>query len=79
MPTRFTVTSRLNALHRNTSSRRRLAFWGYSPTQCVVPTGFGPYDENTMIPRFTSPEQFHIVVTGGAGKTIPDLAALSDE
>jgi hypothetical protein len=45
-----------------------LPFWGYSPTQCVVPTGFGPYDENTMIPRFTSPEQFHIVVTGGAGK-----------
>jgi len=45
-----------------------LPFWGYSPTQCVVPKEFGPYDENTMIPRFTTPEQFHIVVTGGAGK-----------
>lgn len=45
-----------------------LPFWGYSPTQCVVPKEFGHYDENTLIPRFTSPEQFHIVVTGGAGK-----------
>lgn len=45
-----------------------LPFWGYAPNMCVVPKEFGPYDENTMIPRFTSPEQIHIVVTGGAGK-----------
>jgi hypothetical protein len=45
-----------------------LPYSGYSPTQCVVPKEFGPYDENTLIPRFTTPEQIHIVVTGGAGK-----------
>jgi len=45
-----------------------LPFWGYAPTSCVVPKEFGPYDENTMIPRFTTPDQIHIVVTGGSGK-----------
>lgn len=45
-----------------------LPYWGYAPTQCVIPKEFGPYDENTLIPRFTGPEQIHIVVTGGAGK-----------
>jgi len=45
-----------------------LPFWGYASTQCVVPKEFGPYDENTLIPRFTKPEQFHIVVAGGSGK-----------
>ena len=45
-----------------------LPYWGYAPTMCVIPKEFGPYDENTMIPRFTSREQIHIVVTGGAGK-----------
>lgn len=45
-----------------------LPYWGYAPTMCVIPKEFGPYDENTMIPRFTGPEQIHIVVAGGAGK-----------
>ncbi len=42
--------------------------WGYAPDQCKIPKEFGAYDENTLIPRFTTPEQIHIVVTGGAGK-----------
>ena len=45
-----------------------LPLWGYSPSQCTLPKEFGPYDENTMIPRFTKPVQIHIVVTGGPGK-----------
>jgi hypothetical protein len=45
-----------------------LPYSGYSPGQCIVPKDFGPYDENTMFPRFTQPEQIHIVVAGGAGK-----------
>lgn len=45
-----------------------LPYSGYSPGQCIVPKDFGPYDENTMFPRFTQPEQVHIVVTGGSGK-----------
>ena len=45
-----------------------LPFSGYAPAACVVPKEFGAYDENTMIPRFTQPEQFHIVVAGGSGK-----------
>ena len=45
-----------------------LPYWGYAPTQCVIPKEFGPFDENTLIPRFTGPEQIHIVVAGGAGK-----------
>jgi len=43
-------------------------YWSYAPEICTVPKEFGPYDENTMIPRFTKPEQVHIVVTGGPGK-----------
>jgi hypothetical protein len=42
--------------------------WAYAPDQCKIPESFGKYDENTPIPRFTSPEQIKIVVTGGAGK-----------
>jgi hypothetical protein len=45
-----------------------LPFWGYAPDICKPPKEFGPYDENTMIPRFTGPEQIHLVVTGGSGK-----------
>lgn len=45
-----------------------LPFWMYAPDICKPPKEFGPYDENTMIPRFTTPEQFHLVVTGGPGK-----------
>jgi hypothetical protein len=43
-------------------------YWSYAPEICTVPKEFGPYDENTMIPRFTKPEQVHIVVAGGPGK-----------
>jgi hypothetical protein len=45
-----------------------LPYSGYSPGQCIVPKDFGPYDENTMFPRFTQPEQIHIAVAGGSGK-----------
>ena len=43
-------------------------YWSYAPEICTVPKEFGPYDENTMIPRFTAPQQVHIVVSGGPGK-----------
>ena len=43
-------------------------YWSYAPEICKVPKEFGPYDENTMLPRFTTPEQIHIVVAGGPGK-----------
>ena len=43
-------------------------YWSYAPEICTVPKEFGPYDENTLIPRFTAPEQVHIVVSGGPGK-----------
>jgi hypothetical protein len=43
-------------------------YWSYAPEICTVPKEFGPYDENTMIPRFTTPQQVHIVVAGGPGK-----------
>ncbi|KAB0668856.1 thiol-disulfide oxidoreductase [Oryzomonas sagensis] len=46
----------------------KLPMWGYAPTQCALPAGFGPWDENTMVQRFTTPEQIHVVVTGGPGK-----------
>ena len=42
--------------------------WGYAPDQCKIPKEYGKYDENTLIPRFTTPEQIHIVVSGGPGK-----------
>lgn len=45
-----------------------MPFWSYAAGMCTVPKEFGPYDANTMIPRFTQPEQIKIVVTGGAGK-----------
>ena len=39
----------------------------YAPKTCIPPESFGPYDENTWIPRFTSTESIKLVVTGGAG------------
>ena len=48
--------------------RTVLPFWGYANDLCKPPKEFGPYDENTPIPRFTGPEQIRIVVTGGPGK-----------
>jgi hypothetical protein len=43
-------------------------YWSYAPEICTVPRDFGPYNEDTMIPRFTTPQQVHIVVSGGPGK-----------
>ena len=43
-------------------------YWSYAPEICTVPKEFGPYDENTLIPRFTTPQQVHVVVSGGPGK-----------
>ncbi|QEM70269.1 thiol-disulfide oxidoreductase [Geobacter sp. FeAm09] len=45
-----------------------LPFWMYAPDLCKPPKEFGPYDANTMVPRFTGPEQVRLVVTGGPGK-----------
>jgi len=43
-------------------------YWSYAPEICKVPKEFGPYNQDTMIPRFTAPQQIHIVVSGGPGK-----------
>jgi hypothetical protein len=40
----------------------------YAPGLCNPPKEFGPYNADTMIPRFIQPESIHIVVTGGPGK-----------
>lgn len=42
--------------------------WTYAPDLCKPPKEFGPYTEDTMIPRFTQTDSIHIVVTGGPGK-----------
>jgi hypothetical protein len=43
-------------------------FWSYAPGRCVVPKDFGPYTQDTPIPRFKKTDSINIVVTGGAGK-----------
>ncbi len=43
-------------------------YWSYAPDLCKPPKDFGPYTQDTLIPRFTRPEQIHIVVSGGPGK-----------
>ncbi len=46
-----------------------LPFKSYAPVDyCVPPEDFGPYDANTLLPRFKHPDSIRIVVTGGAGK-----------
>jgi hypothetical protein len=45
-----------------------LPFRMYGPDLCKPGKDFGPYDKNTMIPRFTGPEQIRLIVTGGPGK-----------
>lgn len=42
--------------------------WTYAWDLCRPLKEFGPYTEDTMIPRFTQTDSIHIVVTGGAGK-----------
>ena len=40
----------------------------YSPGRCLPPPEFGPVTEDTLVPRFKSPDSIKLVVTGGAGK-----------
>lgn len=40
----------------------------YSQETCVPSKDFGPYDENTIIPRFKKMESIKFFVTGGPGK-----------
>ena len=42
--------------------------WTYAGDLCRPPKEFGPYTEDTLIPRFTQTDSIHIVVTGGPGK-----------
>jgi hypothetical protein len=43
-------------------------YWAYAAQLCTPPKEFGAVTADTMIPRFTSTDQIHIVVTGGPGK-----------
>lgn len=40
----------------------------YTRATCVPPEAFGPYDAETLIPRFTQRESIKLVVSGGPGK-----------
>mgnify|MGYP000143286354 CR=1 FL=1 len=40
----------------------------YTKATCMPPKAFGPYDANTLIPRFTQPESIKLIVSGGPGK-----------
>ena len=40
----------------------------YSQETCVPGKDFGPYDENTFIPRFKKTESIKFFVSGGPGK-----------
>ena len=40
----------------------------YTKATCVPPEDFGPYDANTLIPRFTQRESIKMIVSGGPGK-----------
>lgn len=40
----------------------------YSQVTCVPGKDFGPYDENTFIPRFKKTESIKFFVSGGPGK-----------
>ncbi len=40
----------------------------YSQETCVPPEDFGPYDENTIIPRFKKVDSIKFIVSGGPGK-----------
>ena len=43
----------------------------YTKATCVPPEAFGPYDANTLIPRFTQRESIKMIVSGGPGKQSP--------
>ena len=45
-----------------------LPYKWYTKATCVPPKAFGPYEANTLIPRFTQPESIKLVVAGGPGK-----------
>ncbi len=40
----------------------------YTKGICMPPEAFGPYDDDTLIPRFTQSESIKLVVSGGPGK-----------
>lgn len=40
----------------------------YTKATCVPPEAFGPFDANTLIPRFTQRESIKMIVSGGPGK-----------
>lgn len=46
----------------------KLPFKQYAPGLCKPPASLGEVTPDTLVPRFTKPEQIHIVVTGGPGK-----------
>lgn len=43
-------------------------FKHYTKATCTPPPAFGPYDADTLIPRFTQPQSIKLVVSGGPGK-----------
>lgn len=45
-----------------------LPYKSYTKATCVPPKAFGPFDANTLIPRFTQRESIKMVVSGGPGK-----------
>ena len=45
-----------------------LPYKHYTKGICMPPKAFGPYDENTLIPRFTQTDSIKLVVSGGPGK-----------
>ncbi len=45
-----------------------LPYKWYTKATCEPGKAFGPYDANTLIPRFTQPESIKLVVSGGPGK-----------
>jgi hypothetical protein len=58
----------LNSVQEYLVKETGLPFKYYAPGRCEPGPAFGPVTPDTIIPRFTTPESIHIVVTGGAGK-----------
>ena len=48
----------------------------YTKATCVPPEAFGPYDANTLIPRFTQRESIKMIVSGGRASS-PSSGCLS--
>ncbi|MDR3045285.1 MAG: thiol-disulfide oxidoreductase [Desulfovibrio sp.] len=56
------------AMQEYVAKNAALPFKLYAKSICVPPKEFGPYDANTLIPRFALPESVKFVVSGGPGK-----------